>query len=184
MKNLIACLLLSTLPTFATLAQESKKEPEAAKTKMDVFISKTGAITKFIDYNLGNLKTSYGKPETRIRKISSGGVAFTYFYQIVKDGQYSKAIASIEYSDLLEVIKALKTLKTDVEKDIILKPDYLENKFVTVDGFQVGYYISKGKSTWYLKLERYGSDNTLYFDDVSSIETAFNDAKAKIEEMK
>lgn len=37
----------------------------------------------------------------------------------------------------------MTTLKAEVEKDIAANPDYLENKFVTVDGFQVGYYVSK-----------------------------------------
>jgi len=60
----------------------------------------------------------------------------------------------------------------------------LENKFVTVDGFQVGYYVDKGKATWYVKLERYGSDNTVYIDNVTTIEGALEGAKSKIEEMK
>lgn len=76
-------------------------------------------------------------------------------------------------------------MKSDEEKDIASNPDYLENKFTTVDGFQVGYYVDKGKSMWYLKLEKYGSDNnTLYLRDGDIIETAFNDAKAKMDEMK
>jgi len=164
-------------------AQDVKKETEAIKTKMDQFSSKTGTITKFTDSKLPNLQTAYESSETRIRKITSG-VTSVYFYQIEKNGKYSNPTASIEYSDLLEVIKALKVLKSEVDKDIAAKPDYLENKFVTVDGFQVGYYVSEGKATWYLKLEKYGSENTLFLDYRSDIETVFNEAKAKIDELK
>jgi len=172
-----------SLLTISVFSQDLKKEAETIKTKMDAFSSKTGAITKFIDTKLPNLKASFESAETRIRKISSGTSA-AYFYQIEKAGKYSNSTASIEYADLIEVLKALKILRADVEKDISLKPDYLENKFISVDGFQVGYYISKGKASWYLKLEKYGSDNTLFIDNGDTIENAFIEAKNKIDELK
>ena len=180
-KLTLALLLLATTATI--YAQDVKKEAETVKTKMDVFASKTGAITKFIDTKLPALKTSFGGAETRIRKISNGA-SFAYFYQIIKEGKYSNSTASIEYSDLLEVLKALKALKTEVSNDVATNPDYLENKFITVDGFQVGYYVSGGKASWYIKLEKYGSDNTLFIDNGDTIESAFTDAKNKIDELK
>lgn len=178
-KMTIAIVIFAT--TSAVYAQDVKKEVENVKTKMDAFASKTGTITKFIDTKLPTLKTSFGGAETRIRKISNG-ITSAFFYQIVKEGKYSNSTASIEYYDLLEVLKALTALKTEVEKDIMSKPDYLENKFVTVDGFQVGYYVSNGKASWYIKLEKYGSDNTLFIDSGDTIESAFTVAKNKIDE--
>ena len=176
--------ILSLLLGSATLfAQDVKKEAEIVKTKMDMFSSKTGTITKFTDTKLPNLKTSFGGAETKIRKIINGASS-AYFYQITKEGKYSNSTASIEYNDLLEVLKALKALQPEVEKDIAANPDYLENKFVTVDGFQVGYYVSGGKASWYVKLEKYGSDNTLFIDNGATIERAFTDAKNKIDELK
>lgn len=177
-------IFVALLLGFTTLfAQEVKKEAETAKTKMDMFSSKTGTITKFTDFQLPNLKTSFVGAETRIRKISNG-LTNTYFYQIEKVGKYSSSIASIEYSDLLEVLKAIKTLKLEVDKDVASNPDYLENKFITVDGFQIGYYVSEGKVSWYIKLEKYGSDNTLFIDNGDTVESAFTDAKNKIDELK
>ena len=176
---LFSLLLLGNL----IYSQEVKKEADAAKTKMDVFVSKTGSITKFIDTRLTGIKTSYDIAETRVRKISNGSLT-AYFYQIEKEAKYGDNIASIEYSDLVEVIKALKLLKSEVEKDIASNPDYLENKFVTVDGFQVGYYVSSGKATWYIKLEKYGSDNTIFIKEGDDIEVPFNEAKSKIDELK
>lgn len=180
-RNTFALLLL--LSTTVVFAQEVKKENETVKTKMDAFSSRTGTTLKFTDSFLPDLKASYGNAETRIRKIKSGTTS-TFFYQIEKAGKYSRNVASIEYSDLLELIKALNSLKADVDGDIEKKPDYLENKFVTVDGFQIGYYASKGKAQWYVKLEKYGSDNTLFIDNIEMIQTAFNEAKSKIEELK
>lgn len=180
--TIITTFLLTSASLFA---QDVKKEAEKTITKMDLFSSKTGTITKFVDTKLPNLKTSYGgSTETRIRKIGTNGEFSAYFYQIVKEGKYSNSTASIEFNDLLEVLKALKALKPEVEKDIATKPDYLENKFVTVDGFQVGYYVSGIKATWYIKLEKYGSDNTLFIDNSDTIENAFTEAKNKIDELK
>jgi hypothetical protein len=179
-------ILILTLLSYSTtvFTQEVKKDTEQAKTKMDMFSSKTGAITKLTDNKLPNLKTSFGgSAETRIRKVSSGTIS-AFFYQITKEGKYSNSTASIEYSDLVEVLKAIKALKSENDKDIALNPDYLENKFITVDGFQVGYYVSAGKSSWYIKLEKYGSDNTLFIDSGDTIETAFTEAKNKIDELK
>lgn len=178
--TILMTLLLGSASLFA---QDAKKEAEIIKTKMDLFSSKTGIVTKFIDSKLPNLKTSYEGAETKIRKIINGASS-AYFYQITKAGKYSNSTASIEYSDLLEVLKALTALQSEVENDIVSNPDYLENKFVTVDGFQVGYYVSAGKASWYIKLEKYGSDNTLFIADGNSIKTAFIDAKNKIDELK
>ena len=175
--------VLAIIGATSSFAQDAKKEIDAVKTKMDVFASKTGIITKYIDTKLPNLKTSYGVAETRIRKISNG-VNSAYFYQIVKEGKYSNSTASIEYSDLVEVLKAVKSLKQAVGDDIASKPDYLENKFITVDGFQVGYYISEGNASWYIKLEKYSSDCTLFLDNGDTIETLFTVAKNKIDELK
>ena len=45
---------------FQLQAQDTQKEAEnAAKTKMELFSSKTGVITKFIDTQLPNLSALY-----------------------------------------------------------------------------------------------------------------------------
>jgi hypothetical protein len=180
------CLLLflSVFIFSSSFAQEAKKEIEKEKTKMDAFTSKTGTIIKFTDVKLSGIKASYiGLSETRIRKITSASLT-DYFFQIEKIGKYGNSTASIEYTDLVEIIKAVQMLKTDIERDIASSSDYLENKFTSVDGFQVGYFISKSKATWFIKLDKYGSENTLYIENYEIIETAFNEAKNKIEELK
>ena len=89
----------------------------------------------------------------------------------------------IEYSDLVEINKALAKLASEVDADIASNSDYLENKFRSVDGFEVGYYVSKGDAHWYLKLERYSS-STVFIKDQASIIEAFKEAQTKIEELK
>jgi hypothetical protein len=179
MKKLLT-VVIALITMVSVNAQE--KTQETVKTKMDVFLSKTGTIIKYVDYPADAIKASYSVPTTRIRKISNG-VASSYFYQISKEGKYSTSTASIEYTDLVEIVKAIKTLKAESTTDVT-SPNYLENKFISTDGFQLGYYVSTGKLAWYIKLEKYGSDNTLFIDDVSQIENAFTNAKTKIEELK
>lgn len=183
-RKIVSLLLCVTTIALSLAAQDAKNQDKTIQTKMDAFTSRTGAIIKFVDYNLPSLKLYLGgSADTRIGKLTSAGES-RFFYQIEKTGQYSNSTASIEYSDLLEIIKALSTLKTSVDNDLALHPDYLENKFVTSDGFQIGYYISNEKTKWYLKLEKYGSDNTVFINDVETLVNAFQGAKDKIEEIK
>jgi len=62
--------------------------------------------------------------------------------------------------------------------------DYLENKFITDDGFQVGYYISKNKLVWYMKLEGYGSGTTIFLKDYETVLSTFTKGKGKMESLK
>ena len=50
-------------------------------------------------------------------------------------------------------IHKLAKLVAEADTDCSANPDYLENRFVTNDGFEIGYYVSKGKASWYMKLE-------------------------------
>ena len=176
------CLMF--LSINVALAQSNQKETQTTETKMDAFASRTGVITKFIDYKLPSLKLFLGEPaQTRIRKVMSG-LETRYFYVVEKQGKTSTSTGSIEYNDLLQVTKVLATLKGEALNDLSSKRDYVENKYVTDDGFQFGYYITEGKSKWYIKLEQNGTDNTLFINDVQTIENSFNEAKYKIEAIK
>ncbi len=179
MKKIIFTSLIMLFTTSLIFSQDIADEA----TKMDNFVSKTGVVIKFIDSNLQDLKLNYGVAETKIRRIITGE-EIAYFYQISKTGQYDTKTASIAEEDLGEVIKALSSLKEDFQTDSRSNPDYLENKFKTEDGFQLGYYVSGKQTSWYLVLEKYGSENTIFIKDVSTIESAFNIASSTIEYLK
>jgi hypothetical protein len=176
-------LLVVTGLVLSSIMLYGQEKTETFKTKTDTFLSKTGSIIKYVDYAQPFIKSSYSSCETRVRKITNGTNIPLYVYQIVKEGEYGNSTASIEYNDLLEILKALRTLKGEVIVDEQM-PNYIENKFVSTDGFQLGYYTDKGKSVWYIKLEKYGNDNTIFIDNVDLIVLALNGAKTKIEEVK
>ena len=75
-------------------------------------------------------------------------------------------------------------MKSQSELDLSSVSDYLENKFITEDGFQVGYYVSKGKVSWYMQLENYGSGNTAFIKNYDTLINTFKLGKEKIEELK
>lgn len=169
--------LMMTLTAFPQ-SGESKQ-----LTKFEEFSSKTGSIIKFVDFSLPKLSLSWGALGTSIRVMKAN--KDSYFYRIEEaDTRSSVAhIAMIEYSDLVEINKALVKLTSEVESDIVTNPDYLENKFITTDGFQVGYYVNKGSAHWYLKLERYSS-STVFVKNQEVLVEAFTNAQKKIEELK
>jgi len=175
--------LIIMLTISLTVYSQNKDDERKQISKMEKFTSKTGSIIKYIDYSLPTINSMYGIAETKVRKIIAGE-SVGYFFQISKEGKYGTKNASIEYSDLLEVIKAIGKLKQESEQDVMSDGDYLENKFVTDDGFQIGYYISRGKLSWYIVLEKYGSDNTIFLKNLSEIEIIFIDAKNKVDALK
>ena len=175
--------LLAMLPMMC-YSQDAKDEH---KSKIDVFMSEIGIKTKFIDYELKNLTGNAGytiyKAETCIRKVIKGD-EIKYFYRIEpkKDG-VDNPVAFIEYSDLKKIKEALESIKSEVEKDLSLEPDYLENKFVTDDYFYIGYYIKKKKITWFIILDKFGTNKHVYFQEVEPLEQAIDNALIKIEEL-
>ena len=176
-KGIITLLILFCAITIH--GQESRE----SKSKMSEFVSQTGSIIKFEDYNLPKIKSLYGNLDVKIRKIMNGNL-IKFFYQLSKKGKYDTKTASIAYEDLIEIIKALKELRKRSTGDINTSSDYLENKFITEDDFRIGYYISKNKVVWYVRLDRYGSDNTVFIKDVELFATSFKEGKEKIEKLK
>ncbi len=178
-KVLIIMAMLLPLATFAQKTEDVKK-----LTKFEEFTSKTGAIIKFVDVNMPRIPVSYASLAVSIRTLYSGA-SKSYFLRLEKEETSSSnaRIAMIEYSDLVEINKALVKLASEVDADLAANPDYMENKFRTVDGFEVGYYITKKEVQWYLKLERYTNSN-VYPKSRADIIEYFKDAQTKIEELK
>jgi hypothetical protein len=80
-----------------------------------------------------------------------------------------------------ETIKAIDLLLQAFQSDNALKPDYLENKFVTKDGVAIGYYISSKDSSWYINLDRYKSDSTVFIKDGQILKVAFYEAQKRMD---
>jgi len=171
----LVCMFL-----FSTLIFSQEKS--APQTKFDQFLSSTGKIIRFEDFNLSKIKTDYDIIDSKVRKFSVGSDT-KYFYQLSFEAKYGTKTASIEYSDLVEILKAVEVLITNAANDKISATDYLESKFVT-DGFEIGYYISESELKWYMDLEKYGSEGVVFLSDISLIKQAMISGQEKIEKLK
>lgn len=75
----------------------------------------------------------------------------------------------------------MKAHQSEESKIVESNPDYFENKLISKEWFQIGYFVSIKKATWYPKLEKYGNYNTVFNEIVSSIDNAFSEPKSKID---
>ena len=186
-------LLLALLMTTVAWSQNSNTE-EKQLTKFEQIASETGRIIKFQDVKLPNVALNVtssltsGILKASIRLVMSNNDMFFYRLEKPETNSTIGRVAAIEYTDLVEINKALVTLVNAVEEDVAAKPDYLENKFRTEDGLEIGYYISNsgltpGKAVWFIKLERY-SNSTVFVKNSEEIVKRFSEAQAKIEELR
>ena len=155
-------------------------QEEKELTKMERFVSNTGKIIKLENFNLPSLTAHSEKLQAKIRKATISGEA-AFFLILIKEDKYGDKSAAIAEEDLTEVLMAFENImaQSAVEDS---DADYLENKFTTDDGFQIGY--AKGKSiTWFITLERYGK-STVLFNNPNGIKATFINAISKIEELK
>lgn len=187
MKTLLL-LWMAAFP-FIACTQESAtsgETKEAAKStdesKLEQFTSRSGEIIRTIEYSLPRPKLRYKTATAAIRSIHVGKET-GYFLIIESEEEYRTNRAAIAHEDLLEVIKALTVIKEQAPKDAALAPEYLENRFVTEDGFMVGYFVSKGEVSWFMRLER-SSGSTIFPKDETEITNLLNEASGKINELK
>jgi hypothetical protein len=168
---------------FTLLASIYAQEVEKKTTSYDQFISQSGKIIRFLDYKLPALKGSYEIYENKIRVLNAGDKT-TYYLQISKKGKYGEATGSINEIDLGEMVKAIDSLLVTYANDATKKFDYMENKFITDDGVEIGYYFSGKDTSWYIVLGKYKTDASCFFYNGDLLKNAFNLAQNKIAEVK
>lgn len=172
-------LLLALLIPFVSYSEETNQ----GQTKITKFESERGVIRKFIDVKLNNLPSPsvFNSYQAVIRTYLDDS-SNTYFY-IVEEREKNNVInrAVIEYSDLLEVIRAINKISTEEETDCRSNPEYLINQFFTVDGVSVGYYVKDKKSHWFIIDVNDGSFEVKNYNELLK---ALIEAKDKIEFLK
>ncbi len=166
---------------FGTTAIFAQNNTEKL-TEMDAWTSKTSTNIKLTDYKLN--EDNLGGADCRVRKMSENDSVNAFFYQISNEEKNNKITVFITYSDLLKIITNLEKFKNEVNNDVVNRPLYLENKYVTSDGVEFGYSVNGKQATWFFRLQETGPGNILTFSKTKSIEKALGEAKAKIEELK
>lgn len=176
----IIFFILMMIPLIAA-GQEVKDEH---KDKMELFASETGISTKLIYYKLerlvGNKGVPHGVDADVLEVIKNGETKYFYRLRSRLTG-VDNAIASVEYSDLKIVRHAIESLEKEIAIDVNNQSDVTMNYFTTEDYFRVGYYIKKNKVTWFIELDRLGTNREVEFLSNEPIIRSIDEAISKIE---
>ncbi len=160
---------------FITQNMIDNNKKTEAQTKFEAFSSRKGIICRIRDYNLPRINLNLTEKITiaipSVRVLTLGPSEKRYFLHIEMATEYHSDEASIEYSDFKEMMKAFDLLQSCELEDSMETPDYLENHFVTDDGFRIGYYISDGETVWFMTLSKYSNESSLYMtlDSLKSV---------------
>ena len=153
-------------------------------SRIDRILSETGKIIRYNDYYLPGIKGTYGmgKLEMKVRVVNTGSSQNNNFVVLSRETKYSKAIGSISEDELIEILDALATLSEIVVTETNTA-NYTENKYISKDGFQIGYYLNKkGKAQWFVTLEKYASGKTFFLKNSEDIKEGFLAAQNKLKE--
>ncbi len=203
---LILFIIVSCQLNAQTIAQKIVQQSEDTisgfvgkiikETKYDKFISTYGAYVQFFDYKLPiNFRTKDEQINATIRifidlntKKKTSFLCLRSYSGNIWIGKIATAFEIIEYSDLLKIIDSIPKLK-ECTNLIPNKDVYMETKFITEDGFEIGFYKenAKHKNNWFIamryKYEDKWYNHRIYLKEDSDIETAFMQAKEKMEEL-
>lgn len=172
MKRLVIILLVTSSFLFP--------QDEEELTRMEKIVSNTGQILKLENFILPDIVAYNEKLHVKVRRATMGREA-AYDLLLTKEDKYGAKSVAIAEEDLKEVLYAFQDLIVQSASESS-SADYLENKFTTDDGFQIGY--AKGSSiTWFVMFDRYGK-STVLFDNPDGIKNALANAIFKIEELK
>lgn len=160
-------------------AQEQAPEPKRVETKFDKFTSTYGDFIRFAIYELPNLKLNGGWiNSTTIRQYINPNTGEKTCFLRLESGSEIEAIA---YDDLVKILEAIPKLKSQCELDIANGQiaEYLEMKFHTEDGFEIGYILKDSKPIWYITV----AYQIRTFKNNFDFEQAFIEAKNRMESL-
>lgn len=176
---LIALALLTTMMSNAQETNTTEKaNSKKIETKYDKYVSNYGTFLRFAEYNMPklNLQGDWIN-ETKIREFIDVNTGKKDYFVRIRSG-YPYNVESIAYSDLEKILDAISKLKQTFSEDSQVG-NYLEFRFTSEDGMQIGYYYSDNKPTWFITID----GNTRYFKKDFDFEQAFKDMASKIEEL-
>lgn len=102
----------------------------------------------------------------------------------------------LSYEDLKKINSALALLISEEEnvwKSGVANIDYSENKYVTENGFKIGFCVNKGRLEWFVEtdyfeavngwnvLDRANEHKAFMFNNGDLLKTCFSQAQEKIE---
>lgn len=178
-KLLLAIALIFPLASSAQQKQYHKCSDRM--TKYETLASQaTSTMMKIVDTERNRLLVSSDALETSIRTVNFG--MEYYYFRLEQKATSSEHgdMAMIEYGDVVDINNAIETMLHDYKFDKAARQDYIENKYITEDGFEVGYVISKNDSYWFVKLN-WHSNNIITMNTKDNLVKVFKNAQIKME---
>lgn len=162
-KTIMICTLL--LISSFIFGQDAK---DAKKNVSSTF--QTGVLIKITDYPLPEIQAGYRPPVVK-KVIRDNEVK--YYYELLY------LSVSIESENIPDLIKAIERLKNESKKDLVLKPKFVLNKYITLDDFEISYEVSDNSLKWYI-----GSKYERSIEVVTAIQSSLELALTKIDSLK
>ncbi len=147
------------------------------------YVAGAETFLKFTDYNLENL--NYGT-SAEVRRVESKADIVYYLRINVINNSLSYS-ATFNEDEIHNVINAIQQFKQEIfsDKEKVKTAKYIENKYITSDGYQIGYFVKRdGKYKWFIDVSKYSKYGIEFFNEVLPIETTFKQAVKKIETIK
>jgi hypothetical protein len=155
-----AILIIGIIFFFISSFGQAKQDLES---KTNVFANQSGTLIKKEFEDIGTLK----KLEVRVLSLTdliTNESISSVRLELEKSSSYSsdKKIAVLDSDE----IESLKTSMEIIKNQIFpsAPKNYTEVTYKSRGGFEAGCFLSKGKWSPYLKLDKYDSDSYLFFD--------------------
>ena len=141
----------------------------------------TAGLYSFVDYPISTIDIQSNEylgvdtyvrsyMNTFVRKVDAGDAIQYYYvlkvYQVVSKEIHSSLkpvfVTMVSYEELEKINIALKELLAEEDALWGKGPssiDYVEKKYVTADGLEIGFCVDKGKLEWFVEADYYGTIN-------------------------
>jgi hypothetical protein len=193
-------IIILAIAFFAALPLTAQ-HTHNVQTKKERMLSETQTHLKYADKDLPRFDMiGIFLPRTKVRKVDNKKETM-YFYLIETQeatadiegklmGSLNKKIGGkekvdwqwIEASDVVAINAALAKFKVESEKDKTAGNSYVEQTYVTSEGFYVGYRVADSMVTWFIKMGP--EDPELFSRTGENFFEAFANAQKEIEALK
>ena len=168
---------MSTCLVLMGFSQENRLQEDY---NLDLLVNQN---VKVYDVYLGKIKTPFCKAEAWIRTIKKEKKNH-YYFQLEQTTRKCKFKKAISYDELKKLLIALEDLQVEFMVDKKLKPDFLQNRYMTKEGLCIGYYVEKNTTRWYVQLEPNRRDKVVLVRKVNKLEKILRKGFRKIRLLK
>ena len=189
MKKLLVAASLCVLVSMPALAQNLKDAVPQAKTKLEQFSAKTGAVIIRGFHKIGSAQglysTSVNIEAKEFTNVTDGKKQYGITIESFKeDGRYDKKHTSfIDYDEIDSLIKGIEYISK--VKSSVTKLEYFQADYSTRGDLKISTFSSGDKIMAAVTSGNIGGVATYFnIEDLEKVKNLIKQAKAKIDEIK